>query len=232
MTEATAIIIASIIAGIFGFLSIIFKRKLNKTEDKKQILEAEINNLKEIYSSKMEPEIITIKEAGEVLIRLLKEPVSSVDIIGSRVSFCRELIRMLAQNGKINKNTEIHILFRMGYDMNRYDDLKESGEAWADLSKSYDLDIKFHFNTDYEHGFQGLVFDENIGIIGYFHMRGKQFVAAKEYMLLFKGSPHIIHNYMIKKFVDCFELKKPPYNYNCYKSISEAIDAFKEKIKT
>lgn len=218
----SAAISAIVVAFLTTVSSIVTAIIASKKSSELKKAETKLDNVQKAASIEG---LLNIKEAEEKLCAELGKPVDNIMIIGSRVSYCRDLIKNLAKQGKIDQRTKIHIIFRMGSGEERYDALRESGKDWQNLAGQYELDLRFHYVQSFEHSFQGLMFDEKIGIVGFYHTRMSTSISSGEFMLLHRDNPNPIHKYLIDNFLKCFEFKKAPYKDSYYKSINEAVEA-------
>ena len=140
----------------------------------------------------------------------------NIHIIGSGTETYYNLLSVMLRKDIIKRGINIHILFRLGSNGKRIGKLLQYNHKWIELSKKYDLHIKFYPMADFTFNMRGIVFDESEAFIGFYHRINEETYGGEEEIIHTKNDTSV-GSYLIKHFMDRF------VNIDIYDSIEKAI---------
>jgi len=130
--------------------------------------------------------------------------IKEVHVLGSGTETYYIILSQFLNEGSIKGGITLHIGFRVGTNPLRYSKLKEYESKWKTLAQKYNLRILYYPYQDFFFSIRGVVFDGDLGFIGFYHRIKDDTLGVDEPVVIAKKD-NPVSAYLIKNFLKVFD---------------------------
>lgn len=132
---------------------------------------------------------------------------NEIHILGSGTETWYGIVSELFASGALRDGISIHIGFRVGGDSKRHTKLLAFAEKWDRMAGKHRLSIKYYPYVDFFFMMRGLVIDNNLGFVGFYHRTDTDTIGAEKSLMFVKGENKAAA-YLIENFLTIFSTLK------------------------
>lgn len=137
---------------------------------------------------------------------LIPKHCREVHILASGMETSFNLVEGMLSRGNLQHGLRINVAYRESRDVQRMAKIVQYQNKWRQLSQEYQATLQFYATPDFLLFLRGIVFDKNLGCIGFYYRdskKNKTIGASRSCLVVDDKSP--IGGYLLACFLECFE---------------------------